>query len=331
MSNMTTSVTQLTTAKTISEDLLIPSDTAGIELHLRNKRPATLNGFSERRTVVLMHGATYCSISLFDVPFEGVSFLDHFALAGYDVYAVDVRGYGGSSRPPELEKPADEHAPVVRTETGVRDLSCAIDFVLERRGLERLNLFAMSWGGSVAGSYTTLNNRLVRKLALLAPQWLSATPSKIDPGGRLGAYRLIDLKKVKQHWLADVPEEKREDFPPDGWFEQWAETTLATDPLNAVQAGAIRAVNGPVVDAREYWSAGRKIYEPSQIAVPVLLVHGEWDRSVPIESALDYFKQLKGARYRRWVEIGEGTHMIALEKNRFQVFDAVQQFFDEEY
>ncbi|OSI30883.1 hypothetical protein BST65_06320 [Bradyrhizobium canariense] len=39
----------------------------------------------------------------------------------------------------------------------------------------------------------------------------------------------------------------------------------------------------------------------------------------------------KPARYRRRVEIGEGTHMVLLEKNRLQAFDAINQFLSEQY
>jgi hypothetical protein len=39
----------------------------------------------------------------------------------------------------------------------------------------------------------------------------------------------------------------------------------------------------------------------------------------------------KHARYRRWVEIGEGTHMVLLEKNRLQAFHAINQFLSERY
>jgi hypothetical protein len=37
------------------------------------------------------------------------------------------------------------------------------------------------------------------------------------------------------------------------------------------------------------------------------------------------------SRYRRRVEIGEGTHMVLLEKNRLQAFDAINQFLSEQY
>ncbi|WP_036023795.1 alpha/beta hydrolase [Bradyrhizobium yuanmingense] len=65
--------------------------------------------------------------------------------------------------------------------------------------------------------------------------------------------------------------------------------------------------------------------------MPVLLVHAEWDQDVPIDSAQNFFLSLKHAPYRRWVEIGEGTHMVLLEKNRLQAFDAINQFLGEDY
>jgi len=33
--------------------------------------------------------------------------------------------------------------------------------------------------------------------------------------------------------------------------------------------------------------------------------------------------------YKRYVQIGEGTHTVIMEKNRMQLFQAVQQFLDE--
>ena len=33
--------------------------------------------------------------------------------------------------------------------------------------------------------------------------------------------------------------------------------------------------------------------------------------------------------YKRYVEIGEGTHTVIMEKNRMELFQAVQQFLDE--
>lgn len=43
-----------------------------------------------------------------------------------------------------------------------------------------------------------------------------------------------------------------------------------------------------------------------------------------------YFEKLTNAPDKRYVQIGEGTHTVLMEKNRMQLFQAVQQFLDEQ-
>jgi pimeloyl-ACP methyl ester carboxylesterase len=78
-------------------------------------------------------------------------------------------------------------------------------------------------------------------------------------------------------------------------------------------------------------ASGQSNYQPSAIAVPVLLLHGEWNIDVPVELALAYFRELQSAPYRRWTEIGEAAHMALLEKNRLQAFRAITDFLVEDY
>ena len=42
-----------------------------------------------------------------------------------------------------------------------------------------------------------------------------------------------------------------------------------------------------------------------------------------------YFSKLTGAPYKRFVELGEGTHTVMLEKNRMQFFHEILGFLDE--
>lgn len=316
----------------VFEQFRVPTGTPGLDLHVRHKRPASATRFGPERTIVMVHGATFSSGSLYDVPLGGMSFIDFLAASGYDVYALDVRGYGHSARPAEMELPADQNPPAVNTDTGVIDLGKVIDHVLEQRTLDKVCVFGMSWGGTVAGAYTSRNNDKVHKLVLLAPQWLSDKPVPIDTGGRLDAYRLVPVRESKARWLGTAPEQARASLVPEGWFEQWADFTLAEEPWSRERTpDRLRASNGPIQDIRDYWRAGRKYYEPSEIRVPVLLVHGEWDVDVPIDLAQALFLELRNARYRQWVEIGEATHLVLLEKNRLLAFDAIRDFYDRNF
>ena len=87
-----------------------------------------------------MHGATYPSETAFDLRLNDLSWMDYIAQRGYDVNLVDLRGYGKSTRPPEMDKPAADNEPMVRTETAVKDVGAAVDFILKRRGVAKINL-----------------------------------------------------------------------------------------------------------------------------------------------------------------------------------------------
>ncbi|MGF6371625.1 pimeloyl-ACP methyl ester carboxylesterase [Paraburkholderia sp. RAU6.4a] len=313
-----------------SRDFMIPSDTPEIELHIRNKRPAGRTDFGEARTVMLMHGATYGSGSLYDTPIGGYSFMDYLARAGFDVYAVDVRGYGESTRPPQMSVAAAQSEPLGRTESGVRDFTSAVNFVLRTSGIARINVIGMSWGGSVTGAFTARNGHKVRRLGLVAPQWVSDKPIPVDAGGPLGGYRVVRAADARERWVNAAPEWKRNTLIPDGGFEAWLDNTVRTEPDEALRKNqSIRVANGPIQDIREYWGAGKAFYDPGQIEVPVLLIHGEWDVDVPLALAQDYFTQLSGSPDKRWLELGEATHMLMLEKNRGHAYQALVSFLSE--
>jgi pimeloyl-ACP methyl ester carboxylesterase len=314
-------------ATIVTEDRMIPSDTAGIQLFVRNKRRADLTHFSEEKTVLFVAGSTYPASTSFDLPLDGVSWMDDLALNGYDAHLVDIRGYGYSMRPSEMDAPPSEHAPIVRTPVAVGDIATTVDFIRSRRGLDRINLIGWSWGTTLMARYTSQHRETVNKLVLLAPQWIRDTPSLADTGGALGAYRVVERSAARARWLNGVPEAEHAALLPDAWFEAWADATFATDPMGG--GVKLRAPNGTVQDSRDYWAAGQPLYDPAQLTVPVLIVHAEWDRDCPLDMSRAVFSKLTASPYRRWVEIGAGTHSVFMENNRWQVFGAVQAFLDE--
>ncbi|MFN0041478.1 MAG: alpha/beta hydrolase [Burkholderiales bacterium] len=311
----------------VTEHFTIASDTPGIQLYLRNKRPQELQVRAER-ILLYVHGATYPSATAFDLPLDGMSWMDYIAAHGWDVYLLDLRGYGFSTRPPEMEMPAQDGAPIVTTDVAVRDVSAAVNFILKRRGVSRLNLMGWSWGTSTMGTYASLHPDVVHKLVLYAPLWLRTTPAQIGGDGPLGAYRTVTKEAAKKRWLNGVPEEKQSELIPAGWFDAWATATWSTDPKSA-GSGQLRAPNGVIQDVRDYWMADKPYYDPVAIRAATLLIKAEWDQDTPAYMAQALFPLLKNAAYKRYVEIGEGTHTVIMEKNRMQLFREVQMFLDE--
>src|SRR5437867_4710520 len=310
----------------VMEEFMVPAADPGISLYVRNKHPQGVSKFAAEKILLYVHGATYPSETAFDLKLNGLSWMDYIARHGYDVYLVDLRGYGKSTRPPEMDKPAADNEPIVRTETAVKDVGAAVDFILKRRGVSKINLLGWSWGTSIMGWYTAQNNDKVNKLVLYAPQWIRTTPSLIQAGSKLGAYRTVSRDAAKARWLTGVPEEKKADLIPPGWFEAWADATFATDPVGAASTPPVlRAPNGVVADGREFWSVGKPLYDPADICVPTFLAHAEWDADLPNYMLYAYFEKLVNTPYKRYVQIGEGTHTVLMERKRARLFQASQQ------
>ena len=164
------------------EEFMVPSD-PGIQVYVRNKHPAGVSQFESSKVVLYVHGATYPSETAFDLRLDGVSWMEYIAQRGYDVYLVNMRGYSRSTKPPEMSEPPEKNPPPGRVDQGVRDVAAAVEFIRKRRGVDKVNLIGWSWGTSVMGKYTTLNNDKVEKLVLYAPQWLRTTASLVQSGG----------------------------------------------------------------------------------------------------------------------------------------------------
>jgi len=316
-----------TISNLVSEDLRIPSDTPGIELFLRNKH-AKDRAASTGRVLLYVHGATYPSETAFDLRLDGMSWMDYIAANGWDVWLVDLRGYGRSTRPPEMEKAAKDNAPLVTTDVAVRDVGTAVHYIMKQRGISKLSLLGWSWGTSIMAAYTAANNDKVNKLALYAPLWLRNTPGLIGGDGPLGAYRTVTKENARKRWLTGVPEDRQAELIPAGWFDAWTQATWATDP-QAAEGGQLRAPNGVIQDVRDFWASGKPYYDPADIRVPTLLIKAEWDQDTPAYMSQALFPLLKNAPSKRYVEIGEGTHTVIMEKNRMQLFHEVQLFLDE--
>ena len=313
----------------VMSEAMIQSSDPGIQLYVRNKHAADMTSFSPDRTLLFIHGATYPAETSFDLPIEGVSMMDLFAESGFDVFLVDVRSYGRSTRPPEMDEPPEANKPIANSEEAARDLGAAIDYILALRGIPKLNLMGWSWGTSIAGSYAAQHNDKINRLVLYAPAW-TFQPPEDPPPGAIPAYRLVAKDSAKARWYKGVPEDKQGALIPPGVFEQWWEATLATDPVGSkMNPPMIRAGDGVVAEFANYWRAGKAFYDPGKITVPTLLIHAEWDADLPTYMAEAYFASLTSASYKRFVQLGEGTHSVMLEKNRMQFFHEILGFLTE--
>ncbi len=302
--------------KLVTQETMLPSG-----VYVRNKHPAGMTAFSPGRTLLFVHGATYPSETGFDLRVDGFSWMEYVARRGFDVYFLDVRGYGKSALPLSLDQPAMDNPPFSDTADARADVGAAVDYICGDRGIERVCLLGWSWGCATMGSYAAAHPEKVEKLALFAPGWLRDTPSATDQGGRLGAWREVSRAAARERWLAGVPAAEVDRLIPAGWFEAWADANFG-------DGDTLQAPNGIVKDARAYWTAGRPIYDPGRVTAPVLIAVGEWDNDTPPDMARALFPLFTNAPEKCLVLLGGATHSALLERGRMALIEQVQLFLE---
>jgi pimeloyl-ACP methyl ester carboxylesterase len=331
-------------SKLICEDFYLPSEPSNVQIHLRRKCLSPEVSRRNRAVTIFVHGATFSGVSAFDAPLRGGSWLDFAATHGHDAYAVDIRGYGLSSRLPIDAEVRWTDRPQARTSEAILDLSAAIDFVLALTGAESVNLVGWSWGTAICGGYTSRNNAKVRRLVTYAPLWtmppslgtelpLSMAAkmwmSALGPlfASTLSSHRKVTFDDARRRWFRGVDAGVAEVLCPQEELRAWWAHALSTDPIGASQMPpALRAPNGVLADLAEYWAVGIPTYEPKSIQVPVLAILGEWDVDTPLSMACELFQRLTEAPYKRLEVLGEGTHSMCLEVNRFELYRRVENF-----
>jgi pimeloyl-ACP methyl ester carboxylesterase len=316
----------------LTEEYMVPAGAPGIDLFVRNKRPSSMTAFVPQRCLLFVHGATYPAHTSFDLPLGGLSWMDYIAGRGFDVWCMDIRGYGRSTRPPEMSQPPEANPPMVRGDTALADITAVAAFIRQHRSVARLIHMGWSWGSTLMGRFAADNPAQVERLVLVAPPWLppGASPAAAGATAPVGAWRAVTQAQARQRWFDGVPEAKRAGLIPPGWFEHWAGVTWSTDPEGMRRnPPVLRAPNGVVQDFREFELAGRPFWDPAKVTAPSLLVVGEWDRDTPPAMAAALFPLLTASPGKRLVMLGEGTHTLLMERNRGALFATVQGFLEE--
>jgi len=160
----------------------------------------------EGRVVVFVHGAGTPAEVSFDPP--GASWMAFLADAGYDVFSMDMTGYGRSTRPPAMNDPCNlaenQQAEFVPTlipapcpptfafaattiESDWHDLDAVVEYVRALRGVGRVHLAAWSLGGPRAGGYAARHPEKVASLILLSPAYArtrsTTAPARLPVAG----------------------------------------------------------------------------------------------------------------------------------------------------
>ncbi len=275
--------------------------------------------------ILYVHGATFPAALSVAYRFGGRSWIDDLAACGFDVWALDFAGYGGSERYPEMSGSADG-PPLGRATTAAGQIARAVSHILDRTAKPRISIIAHSWGTMPAGLYASLHPERVARLCLFGP--VAQRDGRRDNGGPMLRWRLVSVAQQHARFIEDV----LQDYPPvliEPELRLWGPAYLGTDSQAARRAPpAVKIPYGPVADIADAWS-GNLPWRTQDIHAPTLVVRGEWD-SVTTDRDAAWLLSRLGHPVRRDAKIAKGTHLMHLEHSRERLFQVVREFLLEE-
>ncbi len=287
-------------------------------LLLREQPPASGD---RSRPILYVHGATFPSASSMMARFRGRSWADALNAAGFDVFALDFAGYGGSERHPAMRGADPKGPPVGRAPEAAEQIARAVAWIRRETGARRVSIIAHSWGTMPAALFTIADPRAVDRLVLFGPILRrDGAAERMDD-----KWSLVTIAAQHARFVKDVP---RGHGPvlEEAEFPQWAETYLASDPESLERdPPAVKVPAGPSADVAAAWS-GHLAYDPGKLRRPVMIVRGAWDSSSTLADAAWFTAVLPRGLRRRVVTVPEATHLMHLETGRHALYAAVNAF-----
>jgi pimeloyl-ACP methyl ester carboxylesterase len=291
--------------------------------------------------ILLIHGARVPGLASFDLPVPGGSLAADLTSRGLAVYVMDVRGYGASTRPAGMSESPEGKEAVVRSNDAAHDIAAVVDWICNRRHLQRVALFGWATGGQWAGYYASVFPNKVSALILLNSLYGGSSEHPLmghhsdmeDPKHEgqfnresCGSYRLNTEKSLFGVWDRSIPTENKDTWRDPAVAKAYADAAIASDTTsNTRTPPSFRSPCGAMEDSF-YLAIGRQLWDASLISAPTLVLASErdfWSRPADREFLRNH---LVHAPRVKIVVLKDATHFVHLdrpERGRQQLMDEV--------
>jgi len=286
------------------------------------------------RVVLFVHGAGTPAEVAFDVPYQDYGWMAYLAQAGFDVFAMDMTGYGRSTRPTAMNDPCNlareqqtafvpnllsapctPSYPRQTTTIGSdwNDIGAVVDYIRALRHVNQINMVGWSLGGPRAGGYAAQHPEKLLKVVLLAPAYtrtLSASaPLELPAEGP--AMNTQSHEEFTANWDRQVGCQDQYDAAAS---ESVWSAMILSDPVGATWGPGVR--RAPQVTT---WGWNPEIVAKMQI--PILMVSGEHDKQVRPERVRQLYADL-GSHQKVFIDLACSSHNAMWEKNHLLLFRA---------
>ena len=299
-----------------------------VSLFVRERR-----GAPQGPAVLLVHGRSAAAVPSFDLEYGDYSWMAYLADAGFDAFAVDLQGYGRSSKPAVMDQPCNTSAGnqakyLVPNPLPARcpprypdsfgsfatdwdEIDTVVGFIRSLRADRalRVNLVGWSRGGMRVIGYAALRANNVEKVVALAP-------TRFPPVASVPSYpmNMTDKRDFFVDWDRQVDSKNcPQQVDPSIRQALW-DSTIALDKLGSGW-GASGVRRSPAFTAIG-WTPDL----PGRVRAPTLVLRAALDDQAPEKATRALFDALGGPK--AYVTVSCGSHELVYEKQHTKLLQA---------
>lgn len=256
----------------------------------------------------------------------------YLADAGFDVFAVDLQGYGSSSKPSVMDDPCNTSAanqakylipkplaapcppryphPFGSFATDWDEIDTVVEFIRSRRGDRTLKVNLVGWsrGGMRVIGYAARRPNNVEKVVAL-------NPTRFPPITSVQEYpiNMIDERDFFADWDRQIDSRNcPEQVDPSIRQALW-NSTIALDKLGSSWGSGVRR-------SPSFTAAGWTPDLPGRVQAPTLVIRGALDDQAPEQATRALYAALGGSK--AYMTVSCGSHELVYEKQHTELLQA---------
>jgi pimeloyl-ACP methyl ester carboxylesterase len=298
-----------------------------VSLFVRERR-----GAPRGPAVLLVHGRSAAAVPSFDLEYRDYSWMIYLADAGFDAFAVDLQGYGNSSKPAVMDDPCNTSADnqtkylvpnPLRAPCAPRhphsfgsfatdwdEIDTVVNFIRSLRGDRALKVNLVGWsrGGMRVIGYAALHPEKIEKVVVL-------NPTRFPPLTSAPSYpmNMTDKRDFFADWDRQIDSANCPQQVDPSIREALWKATIALDKLGSGWGSGVR--RSPAFSA-----AGWTSDLPGRVQGPTLVIRGSLDIQAPEEATRALYDALGGPK--AYATVSCGSHELVYETQHTKLLHA---------
>ena len=227
--------------------------------------------------VLFVHGSSMASQPTFDLTVPGrpdSSVMDWFARRGFVCWCVDMEGYGRSDKQRDID---------CDIANGADDLAAATAYIAGAGGATRFLTYGISSGALRAALFAERHPERIARLALDAFVWTGeGAPTLEQRRKKLPEFLAQKRRPIDRAFVYSIFERDHPDCAERRVVDAFADAILALDDSMP---------NGTYIDM----CSKLPVVDPARIAVPTMVMRGEYDGIAALPDLIAFFTRLPNA------------------------------------